>query len=291
LIGRRRAPIVAATALVALAALSACSGDTDPTAKDDEKDNLAECQSATPSGTFDYTDGRGEKVALDTIPTTVVAQSSVAAALWDAGYHVDGIYGEVPDKPLETDRQLGSLDTKDMKVIGKTYGQFDTDAYAQLQPDLLVDYTFDGKGLWYIPGKQSKQVLKLAPSIGVSGTPKSIDEAIAGFVDLAGKLGADTTCNEAVVQGKENYQKALDEIGAAVKDKPLDVLVTSVTPEDFYPVNPGTLPETRTLADAGVTFMEPAKKPSDIFGSSAGRRPPTSPTPTSSSSTAGPPRS
>ena len=215
LIGRRRAPIVAATALVALAALSACSGDTDPTAKDDEKDNLAECQSATPSGTFDYTDGRGEKVALDTIPTTVVAQSSVAAALWDAGYHVDGIYGEVPDKPLETDRQLGSLDTKDMKVIGKTYGQFDTDAYAQLQPDLLVDYTFDGKGLWYIPGKQSKQVLKLAPSIGVSGTPKSIDEAIAGFVDLAGKLGADTTCNEAVVQGKENYQKALDEIGAA----------------------------------------------------------------------------
>lgn len=259
-----RTPIAAA-ALVALTALSACSGDTDPGAQDKDDDTLADCQPAKPAGTFSYTDGRGKKIELDEIPTTVVAQSSVAAALWDAGYQVDGVYGEVPDKPLPNDRQLGSVDTAGMKVIGKTYGEFDAEAYGQMQPDLLVDYTFDGKSLWYVPAKQAKQILDLAPSVGVSGAPQSIDEAIATFIDLAGRLGVDTKCDEDIVEAKDDYQEAIDEIGEVTQEKSLEVLVVSATAEDFYPVNPGRLPETRTLADAGVTLMEPAKKPSDIF--------------------------
>lgn len=262
----RRTQIAAMAALLAASVLTACSGDTDPDARDEaEDDSLAECQPAAPAGTFSYTDGRGKKIQLDAIPSTVVAQSSVAAALWDAGYQVDGVYGEVPDEPLEGDRQLGSLDTSEIDVIGKTYGEFDADAYALMDPDLLIDYTFDEKSLWYVPAKQAKQIEGLAPSVGVSGTPKSIDEAIAGFVDLAGRLGADTTCNEEVNGAKADYQEAIDELSTQAEDEPLEVLVASATEDEFYPVNPSTLPETRTLSEAGLNLVEPAAKPSDIF--------------------------
>lgn len=260
-----RAPIAAIATLSALAALTACSGDTDPDAKDASDDTLAECQPADPPGTFSYTDGRGEKVDLDEVPTTVVAQSSLAAALWDAGYQVDGIFGEVSDEPLPGDRQLGDVDIEGMEVLGKTFGEFDTDAYARMQPDLLLDYSFDGETLWYVPAKQSKQVYDLAPAIGVNGAPESIDDAIDVFVDLATKLGADTTCNEDLTTDKAEYADALSGITEASKDEELEVVVASPTDASLYVVNPTKLPETRTLSEAGVNLVVPEGKGVDIF--------------------------
>lgn len=254
---RARAPLAAATAMAAMTALAACSGDTDPGAADAADDSVADCQSAEPTGGFSYEDGRGETVELDAVPTTVVAQSSVAASLWDAGYQVDGAYGELNEVDGELDYQAGNIDLDAVEVIGKTYGEFDVDQYAQLQPDLLVDYTFDGENLWYVPQQQAKQVAKQAPSVGLNGNPEDIDAAIEMFVDLAGKLGVDTACNEELDEAKADYEASYDDLTTAAEETDLDVLIVSATETSFYVVNPEMLPETKSMTAAGVQVMEP----------------------------------
>ncbi|WP_141004871.1 ABC transporter substrate-binding protein [Nocardioides humi] len=186
------------------------------------------------------------------MPTNVVAQSSVAAGLWDAGYQVDGVYGELGDDPGSV-FQRGNVDLSKVEKIGSTYGEFDVDAYAKLQPDLLIDYSFGGV-LWYVPSKQEKQIEKLAPIIGVNGQPKDIDEAIGLFTDLAAKLGADTTCNEELNAAKETYQEGLKKVGESAGD--LKVLIASAAEDSLYIVNPTDLPETQTFEQAGVDLIE-----------------------------------
>lgn len=260
-----RTPVALATAaaLTVLPVLSACSGDTDPSAKDDRADDtVAECQEADPGGSFEWTDGRGETIALDEVPSTVVAQTSVAAALWDAGYQVDGVFGETDTSTPGTAEQLGNVDLDQVEVIGSTWGEFDVDKYAEMQPDLLLDYVFDG-ALWYVPSKQQKQLEKLAPIGGVNGQPDDIDSAIASFVDLAGLLGADTDCNDALTAAEAEYDAglaALEENGADVQ-----VLIASATPEQLYVVNPAQLPEARTLQAAGVDVLGPEEDDGQVF--------------------------
>jgi len=252
--GARRAPIAAATAFAAALALAGCSGDTDPGAQQQASDDsLAECQSAAPTGGFEYDDGRGRKVTLDEVPTTVVAQNSIAAALWDAGYHVDGIFGELGDDPAST-YQRGDVDLDEMTTLGRTWGEFDVDAFAAMQPDLLLDFTFDGE-LWYVPGKLEKQIEGIAPVLGINGQPKTIDEAIEMFVDLATRLGADPDCDQGVQDAKADYDEALAEISEQEKD--LQVLVASGSDSSFWVVNPAALPETGTLEAAGVDLITP----------------------------------
>lgn len=185
------------------------------------------------------------------MPTTVVAQNAIAAALWDAGYKVDGIYGELGDDPAST-YQRGNVDLAELTTIGKTWGEFDVDAYAAMEPDLLVDFSFGGE-LWYVPSKLEKQIKDRAPILGLNGQPKDIDEAIELFVDLAAKLGADTTCNEELLDAKADYEEALAAITANEKD--LKVLVASGSDTSFWVVNPAALPETGSLEAAGVDLI------------------------------------
>lgn len=254
---RGRAASVAAAACTVLA-LSACSGDTDPDAAgEDQPDEVGSCQAAEPTGSFTYADARGGEVALDEVPTTVVAQSSVAASLWDAGYQVDGVFGELGDDPAST-YQRGSVDLSKVTKIGSTWGEFDVDQFAQMQPDLVLDFVFDG-ALWYVPSKQEQKIEKQAPILGINGQPKNVDEAIQLFVDLAAKLGADTECSQALSDAKDDYEEALADVGKAAQG--LKVLVASATENTLYVVNPAKLPETLTLSEAGVEIM--GSDPSD----------------------------
>lgn len=260
--GTRRAPLLAAGVLCATTVLAACGeGDTGGAA-DEKDDSLADCQPAAPAGTFSYTDDRGTEIKLDEVPTTVVAQNAIAAALWDAGYKVDGIYGELGDDPASL-YQRGNVDLAELTTIGKTWGEFDVDAYAAMEPDLLVDFSFGGE-LWYVPSKLEKQIKDRAPILGLNGQPEDIDEAIELFVDLAGKLGADTTCNEDLLEAKADYEEAVAEITANEKD--LKVLVASGSDTSFWVVNPAALPETGTLEAAGVDLITPeGAKDGEVF--------------------------
>ena len=237
--------------------LAACGGDSD--------EPSSSAASAAPAGPFTYKDARGKDVSIDKTPTTVVAQSSVAAALADAGYQVAGAYGELkPGADGKLSYQAGTLDTTKIKVIGSTYGEFDTEKYALMNPQLLVDYTFDNKALWYVPTAQADKILALAPSVAVPGNYKNTDEAIQTFVDLAGKLGADPK-SPALATAKSDYDAALKEVADAAKTSGLKVVIMSPGTDSLYVANPAFLPEGTTLKSQGLDIMDPVKADNQVF--------------------------
>lgn len=253
----RRSTRIAGAAVLAAASIALAGCASDP--------GTATPSSSAPSGPFEYKDARGTTVSLKSTPTTVVAQSSVAAALWDAGYHVAGAYGELtPDADGELGYQAGSLDLKKVTVIGSTYGEFDTEKYALLNPQLLIDYTFDDKTLWYVPAAQSSQILDLAPSVAVPGNYDGTDAAITTFVALAGKLGADTK-SAALASAKADYESALEDVASAAASSGLKVVVMSPGTDSLYVANPAYLPELETLRNDGLDLIDPVDAAEDVF--------------------------
>lgn len=248
---RTRAVVGLVAAVLASAASLAACGSSD-------EDSPSAGGSAATSESFTWTDNRGETVKLDHKPTAVVAQSSVAAALWDAGYQVAGVYGELGEVDGKLNYQAGNLDLSKVKVIGKTYGEFDEVAYAGLKPDLLIDFNMTDKDLWYVPAKQAKTILGLAPSIGLKGQGfASADEAIGQMTSLAKELGGQTD-GDAVAKAKEAYDAAVADVKAAAADKAdVTVALVSVDPNGLYVWNPEFMPEAQTLAAQGVKFVKP----------------------------------
>jgi iron complex transport system substrate-binding protein len=239
----------AAVMIAGAFALTACSSDASSPAE----------SSAASSGGFEFEDARTdtEPLSLDAVPQTVVAQSSVAAALWDAGFEVAGAYGELtPGSDGTLNYQAGSLDLDQVEVIGSTYGEFDIDQYALLDPDLLIDYSFAGAPLWYVPEAQADQVAEIAPTLGLPGNADSTDDAIDLFVDLAGRLGADTE-SDALVADREAYTTAQDAAKELAASSDLKVAVVSPSTDSLYVVNSHESPEFSVLEDAGLDYVGP----------------------------------
>jgi iron complex transport system substrate-binding protein len=250
---------LAGAAMVAVVslALTACGGGDDDTA--------APAASATKSGPFEYKDALGKTVTIPNTPKTVVAQSSVAAALLDAGFEVKGAYGELkPGADGKLSYQAGALDLSRITVVGSTYGEFDTEKYALMNPELLVDYTFDNKALWYVPAAQSEKILSLAPAVAVPGNYKTTDEAIQTFVDLAGKLGADPNA-AALTTAKADYESALKAVGEAAKASGLKVAIMSPGTDSLYVADPVQLPEGNTLKNQGLDMISPPNPKKEVF--------------------------
>ncbi|MEV6350042.1 ABC transporter substrate-binding protein [Actinoplanes sp. NPDC051851] len=248
----------AAVAVATSLTLVACGGGT-------EAADSGSAASAAPAGPFEYKDARGTTVSLATTPTTVVAQSSVAAALLDAGYQVAGAYGELkPDAAGKLSYQAGSLDLTKIQVIGSTYGEFDTEKYALMNPELLVDFTYDATALWYVPAAQSEKILALAPSVAVPGDYDTTDAAIQTFVDLAGKLGADTG-SATVTSAKADYDAALKEVSEVAKTSGLKVAVMSPSTDSLYVADPDYLPEGNTLKAQGLDMISPENPKKEVF--------------------------
>lgn len=254
---RLAAVALASTTTLALAACGGAAGADGGTGAGGAQDNA-------PAGPFEYTDARGETVRLDGVPQTVVAQSSVAAALWDAGYQVDGVYGELAETDGELGYQAGNIDLDQVAALGATFGEFDVEEYGLMGPELLVDYTFDGEGLWYVPAEQAEQILGLAPSIAMEGTWTSTDGAISAFVDLAGALGADTGSAE-LAADKAAYEAALEDVAAVSAESGLKVAVVAVDTETLYIGDPDSLPELSTLRHAGLDILDEEGPDGEVF--------------------------
>lgn len=242
----RMAPLAAAAASAVLA-LTACGASTDASDGED----------GTGSG-FVHEDARGKTVEIDGTPKTVVAQASAAAALWDNGYQVAGVYGDLPETP---NYLTGSLDVSKTKVLGKAWDEFNVEEYAAMNPDLLIDMTFDGKTLWYA-GEVEKQVDKLAPTLAMPLTGLSVTEQIEAFQALAEDLGAEPETDEA----KAEFEEAVARIKAVVKENPdLTVLAVSSYGEEIYFANAPEHPDLAYLAELGVKFPKVSPDEQGIF--------------------------
>lgn len=244
----RRTALAAVAAVTGLV-LSACGSS--PAATE-------ESQAGSTGGSFSWTDARGEKVQLAEKPDSVVAQSSVAAALWDAGFKVRGVYGELGELDGRLNYQAGNLDLDEVTVLGKTYGEFDEVAYARLDPDLLLDFNMVGKDLWYVPAEKARSIYSIAPEAAVKGQRlEDAETVIEDMVALAEELGADVDSPEHQ-RARDDFGKATSALGEAARGREdVKVALMSMNDQGLYVWDPMMFPEARTLMAAGVRFVKP----------------------------------
>ena len=219
---------------------------------------------STPTG-FVYTDARGKKIDLPAAPQVVVAQSSAAAALWDAGFKVKGAYGELAVTDGKLNYQAGNLVLDELTVIGEAYGEFNVEKYAAMGPELLIDLSFDPTSLWYVTEDLAKKIDPIAPSVGMPMLNKNLLEIIDEFMAMAAALGADTA-SAAIAEAKTAFEGAVAKVEAAVAAKPeLRVLAVSRNTDKAYIANAAQHPDLAYLETLGVRFVDHRGKPEDYF--------------------------
>jgi len=242
----------AAGALLGLAACGSGKGDGDDAN-----------ETTKGAGAFKYTDARGEQIDLAQRPTRVVAQTSAAASLWDAGFQVDGVYGELKKTNGKLDYQAGDIDLAKVTVLGQTYGEFNIERYAAMRPQLLVDLCYVGKDLWYVPADAATKIYGLAPSLGIAMSKKAVPQIIDEFMALAGKLGADIN-SQAVRTAKADYEAAVAAIKAAARPE-LRVVALSRATGKLWVCDPRQTADLEHLLTLGVNVVGPHSKPDTYF--------------------------
>ncbi|MEV7522134.1 ABC transporter substrate-binding protein [Streptomyces sp. NPDC091371] len=249
----RRGIIAAGGALGLVAALAACGGT------DKAKDGAGDKSSAA-SGTWTFMDDASKKeVSTKSKPKNIVAFTGTAAALYDYGIPVKGVFGPTKTADGKPDVQAGSMDISKVEILGNVYDEFNVEKYAALQPDLLVTNTWDGT-YWYVPEASKDKILKLAPAAAISvGGDATLDKALERTADLAKSLGADMNAKN-TVDAKARFEAAAAKLREATKANPgVKVLVGSGSADLFYVSTPDTSADLKYFKSLGVEFVTPEK--------------------------------
>ncbi|MFK0116950.1 ABC transporter substrate-binding protein [Streptomyces sp. NPDC090994] len=248
----RRGILAAGGALGLGAALTACGSD-------DENGGSADGKAAA-SGPWSFKDDRGTTVKLDQVPTSIVAFTGVAAALWDYGVQVKGVFGPTTTKDGKADVQAGDMDVSKVTVLGNAWGKFNVEKYAALAPELLITTTFDDAGtLWAVPEESKDKIAKLAPSVAVSVFDRQLTEPLQRMWELAESLGADMKAAK-TVQAKKDFEAAAERLRAAAKARPeIKVLAGSASPDLFYVSGTNLSVDLEYFKALGVNFVEPSE--------------------------------
>ncbi|WP_328925825.1 ABC transporter substrate-binding protein [Streptomyces sp. NBC_00190] len=249
----RRGFVAAGGALGLVAALAACGG-TDSAKGDGGKD-----KGAAASGPWSFKDDLGKDVSTKSTPKNVVAFTGTAAALYDYGVPVKGVFGPTKTADGKPDVQAGSMDISKVEILGNVYDEFNVEKYAALQPDLLVTNTWDGT-YWYVPEASKDKILKLAPAAAIKvGGDVTLDKALERTADLAKSLGADMNAKN-TVDAKARFEAAAAKLREATKANPgVKVLVGSGSADLFYVSTPDTSADLKYFKSLGVEFVTPEK--------------------------------
>ncbi|KMO99228.1 ABC transporter substrate-binding protein [Streptomyces roseus] len=250
----RRGLIAAGGALGLVAALTACGGSDSAKGGAGDKD-----KGAAASGPWTFKDDLGKDISLKAKPKNIVAFTGTAAALYDYGIQVKGVFGPTKTADGKPDVQAGSMDISKVEILGNVYDEFNVEKYASLQPELLVTNTWDGT-YWYVPEASKDKILKLAPAAAVGvGGDVSMDKALERTADLAKSLGADMNANSAA-DGKARFDAAAAKVREATKANPgIKVLVGSGSADLFYASSPDTSADLKYFKSLGVEFVTPDK--------------------------------
>ncbi|MFJ6754276.1 MULTISPECIES: ABC transporter substrate-binding protein [unclassified Streptomyces] len=249
----RRGFIAAGGALGLVAALAACGG-TDSAKGDGGKDN-----GAAASGPWTFKDDLGNDVSTKSKPKNIVAFTGTAAALYDYGIPVKGVFGPTKTADGKPDVQAGSMDISKVEILGNVYDDFNVEKYAALQPELLVTNSWDGT-YWYVPEASKDKILKLAPAAAIKvGGDVTLDKALERTADLAKSLGADMNA-KSTVDAKARFDAAAAKVREATKANPgVKVLVGSGSADLFYVSTADTSADLKYFKQLGVEFVTPEK--------------------------------
>jgi iron complex transport system substrate-binding protein len=250
----RRGVLAAGGALGLGAVLAACGDDGRSGGSESTK-------AAAKSGPWTFKDDRGTTVKLDRIPANIVAFTGVAAALFDYGIEVKGVFGPTKTKDGKADVQAGDMDISKLTVLGNTWGQFSIEKYAALAPDVLISTMFDSTGsLWYVPEESKDKILKLAPSVGISVYDRQMPASLERMLALAESLGADVKSAK-TVEAKKKFETAAERLRAAAKARPeIKVLAGSASDTIFYVSGSNLSIDLEYFKALGVNIVEPPAK-------------------------------
>jgi iron complex transport system substrate-binding protein len=233
------------TALVAAACSSSSSSAAGPTG-------------SSSAGPWTYTDGRGETVTLDEMPTNIVAYAPAPLdALMRLGVEPVGAFGG----PLDGWVMLDGLDMSGVENVGEVYGEINLEALAALQPDLIVS-AFDPRQTALPPfgissEKQYNQVSAVAPVVAIDST-KDNSAVIEDFETLAGALGADLA-SPSVVAAHDAFDAAVADLQAATAENP-GVLASGMSAyegDQVYLAHPSAFPTLRDYETWGLELLDP----------------------------------
>ncbi|MET9958992.1 ABC transporter substrate-binding protein [Streptomyces sp. NPDC006326] len=248
----RRGLLAAGGALGLVAALTACGGSGSA-----KGETGTTGQGAAAAGTWSFTDDLGKQISLKAKPKNIVAFTGTAAALYDYGVPVKGVFGPTKTADGKPDVQAGSLDISKVEILGNAYDEFNVEKYAALQPELLVTNTWDGS-YWYLPPASKDKILKLAPAAAISvGGDASLDKALERTADLARSLGADLNAKQ-TLDAKARFEAAAARVREAAKANPgVKVLAGSGSADLFYVSTPKTSADLKYFEQLGVQFVIP----------------------------------
>ncbi|MFI6334698.1 ABC transporter substrate-binding protein [Streptomyces sp. NPDC050535] len=258
----RRGVLAAGGALGLGAVLAAC-GDEDSTSSGSADGTKA----AASAGPWTFKDDRGTTVKLDRTPANIVAFIGVAAALFDYGIEVKGVFGPTRTADGKADVQAGGIDISKVTILGNEWGQFNIEKYATLTPDVLISTLFDDAGtLWYVPEESKAKILKLAPSVGISVYDRQMPVSLERLYALAESLGADVKAAK-VVEAKKKFETAAERLRAAAKAHPdIKVLAGSASQDIFYVSGSNLSIDLEYFKALGVNIVEPSAKVLEASG-------------------------
>ncbi|MGP2436800.1 ABC transporter substrate-binding protein [Streptomyces sp. JW3] len=256
----RRGILAAGGALGLGAALTACGSD-------DKDSGSADGAGTGKSGPWTFKDDRGTTVKLDQVPTSIVAFTGVAAALYDYGVQVKGVFGPTTTKDGKADVQAGDMDVSKVTVLGNAWGKLNVEKYAALAPEVLITTTFDDAGtLWSVPEESKDKIAKLAPSVAISVFDRQLTKPLQRMWELAESLGADLTAAK-TVQAKKDFEAAAERLRKAAKARPeIKVLAGSASPDLFYVSGTNLSVDLEYFKALGVNFVEPPESAKKATG-------------------------
>ncbi|AXE86107.1 MULTISPECIES: ABC transporter substrate-binding protein [unclassified Streptomyces] len=250
----RRGLLAAGGALGLGALVTACGSE-------DSKDGGSESTASAKSGPWSFKDDRGKTVQLDKVPANIVAFTGVAAALYDYGVSVKGVFGPTKTQAGKPDVQAGDMDISKVTILGNAWDQFNVEKYAALAPDVLITTMFDSAGtLWYVPEASKDKIAKLAPSVGISVYDRQLTAPLQRMWELAESLGGDMKAAK-VTDAKKRFEEASERLRKAAKAHPdIKVMAGSASQELFYVSGTNLSVDLEYFKALGVNFVEPPEK-------------------------------
>ncbi|MFG2514384.1 ABC transporter substrate-binding protein [Streptomyces sp. NPDC048584] len=251
-----RRGILAAGGALGLGAVLAACGDGD--AKDGGADKGT---APAKSGPWSFEDDRGTTVKLDKVPTNIVAFTGVAAALFDYGIEVKGVFGPTRTTDGKADVQAGDMDVSKLTIFGNKFDSFNVEQYAAFRPEVLISTTFDDAGsLWYVPLASADKIAKLAPSVAVSVYDRQLPKPLQRMAELAESLGADMKATK-VVEAKKRFEAAAERLRKAARARPeIRVLAGSAAQDVFYVSGSNYSVDLEYFKALGVNLVEPPEE-------------------------------
>lgn len=214
-------------------------------------------------GGWTYTDFRAEIISLATPPTRIAASLMVAAALFDAGVQVDGVFDWVTIQDPEGSSAIwGNLDPASVEILSNpAEGVLDAELAVGFGPDLILTNTWTTPDYYLdqLNPDQIPAIERIAP-IGVAIGPEPFLDAVARVDALAALLDA-APDDPGVLAARTEFESTQERFAAVLAERSnLTVsFINFYVPNDgtFWIAGPDGAEDIRYWTNLGLNVIEP----------------------------------